>query len=239
MADYMRENRMSHAFRTLLVAVVVLSGLFLSGTSSATVIVYADNKTGFVFDTDPTRATGTIPNIGAVAQPFTLGTVKLTTVATGGLFVGALGAGTPTGDWTIFNPGNDMAISGIENLDAEFVGAAPVYAAGFDFVEPTRNKDCFATCFESTFEITVYSGATSLGTFSWQPPNDTLAFWGVWTDVPITKLSVREVVGNIDDEFFGEFYTSTTPVPEPGTWAMLAAGLILVVFSGARRASLL
>lgn len=200
---------MSSSFKHACVIAVAAFAIGLPVVSHAAVAVFTD-KGAFVLNTDPIRATGTIPDLGVVAQPFDLGSVRLSTVATGGLHIGAAST-TPTGDWTIFNPGNDIAISGVENLDVELTSLTPVYAVGFDFVEPARISECFAPCFDSTFEITVNGEGVVLGTFLFNAPNDTLAFWGVWSDAPITTLEIRDATGTIDDELWGEFYTSDKP----------------------------
>jgi hypothetical protein len=73
-----------------------------------------------------------------VPESLTFGSVTFRAVT---FSVGAAGnPSVPNGDWTSLLPGPDIAISvgvtGGLNEDADTVFATPVFAAGFDFVEP-------------------------------------------------------------------------------------------------------
>ncbi len=54
------------------------------------------------------------------------------------LFIGTLGHPSVT-DWTMFLPGNDIAISGVENLNVAL--ASEIFSFGFDFVEPENDPN--------------------------------------------------------------------------------------------------
>jgi hypothetical protein len=44
--------------------------------------------------------------------------------------------------------------------------------------------------------------------------------------VDVTSVQIRETIGGIENEFFGQFYTAgMAPVPEPAGWALWLAGL--------------
>lgn len=204
--------------------------LGLAATSEAALITFSD-KTTFLASTGAASATGALPNAGAVGAGYTVGSVSFTTLS-GQFFIGAanLFPGVVT-DWSAAIPGHDIAISGEESFRADFL--APVYSLGFDFFEPIVNSpinpktdDCFAPCFDSTFQVTLFSGATALGSFTYNAPDATLAFVGVWTDVAFDRVEILDLNLKNDDEYWGEFYTGTTPVPEPGTVVLLGSGLL-------------
>lgn len=66
------------------------------------------------------------------------------------------------------------------------------------------------------------------------PSDDVWTFMGIASDTPFTSAQMRETVGGIDDEFWGQFHTggpasSGKPpesVTEPASIVLLAAGLI-------------
>jgi hypothetical protein len=73
--------------------------------------------------------------------------------------------------------------------------------------------------------------------FTFNAPDETGSFVGVWSDTAFDRLEIRETAGAIEDDYFGEFYSGSVamPVPEPETYAMLLAGLGLVGFTARRR----
>ena len=203
----------------------------LSATCADAAMITFSNQGAFLGATGASSATGPLPDAGAVAPGFTVGSASFTTLSgqlfmgTGGLFPGVVT------DWSASLPGNDIAISGVESFRVDLV--APVYSFGFDFFEPNVNSttfpvtdDCFAACFDSTFTVNLYSGATLLGSFNYNAPDAVAAFVGAWTDFAFNRVEIIDTTATIDDEYWGEFYTGTEPVPEPGTMGLLGLGLL-------------
>src|SRR5437762_13116443 len=91
--------------------------------------------------------------------------------------------------------------------------ASPVLALGFDFVEPAVDAQCFAPCVDSTFTVTLKNGTATVGVFTFNAPNNMLAFVGVLSDTPFTRVEIRDTTFTIDDEFFGEVFTSDGVAP--------------------------
>lgn len=206
--------------------------LVLPTFGNATIQTY-DDKSTFLSDTGSSSATGTLPDIGIVpggeAQSQTVGSVTFTSFPTGRLYVGAKGV---TNDWTARLPGPDIAVSDVENLNADF--AAPVYACGFDFVKPWNDPNALAEPGPSTFTVTLLNRSATVGSFTYTPPYDQALFYGVWSDTAFTRMEIRETIGGIDNEFWNQFYTGTTPmasppVPLPSTLLLLGSGLLSLV----------
>ena len=203
----------------------------LSATCADAALITFSNKAAFQGATGATSATGPLPNQGAAAPGFTVGSASFTTLS-GTLFIGT--AGIPpavVSDWSATLPGNDIAISDVESFRVDL--AAPVYSFGFDFFEPNvtgvtvpPTDDCFAPCFDSTFTVNLYSGATLLGSFNYNAPDAVASFVGAWTDFAFNRVEIIDTTATIDDEYWGEFYTGTSPVPEPGTMGLLGLGLL-------------
>jgi hypothetical protein len=203
----------------------------LSATCADAALVTFSDRLTFTGATGATSATGPLPNAGAVGPGYTVGDLTFTTLS-GQLFIGTLGIPpTTVSDWSATLPGNNIAISDVESFRVGL--AAPVYSFGFDFFEPNvtgltspPTDDCFATCFDSTFTVNLYSGATLLGSFDYNAPDAVAAFVGVWTDFAFNRVDIIDKTATIDDEYWGEFYTGTEPVPEPGTVGLLGLGLL-------------
>lgn len=218
--------------------IAVLAGLALATSANAALTTYigvAPAKSDFLAATGATDATGAgpLPNPGKVGTSYTLGDITFTTEPGHDIFIGTAGAtftavdGTKFNDWTALLNGPDIAISDTENMDVT-VNTDFSYSFGFDFVEPTTGSVNAAVVIDSTFTVTLLNGATTVGSFTFNAPDDKAAFVGVWADTLFNKVQIRETTGGIDNEFFGEFYKGVTPVPEPGT--MVAGALMLLPF---------
>lgn len=117
-------------------------------------------------------------------------------------------------EWSPRLTGPELAINDVENLNVDLTG--PAYSFGFDFVEPERDP-VFAPFFDSKFVMTLKNGGATVAAIPFEAPNDVLWFIGVWSDTPFTRVEIREVVGNTDNEYFGRFYTGGTPAPASAT----------------------
>lgn len=214
------------------IATILLVGLVapaFTNNAFAAISGGETDKTTFLSDTGATSSTGILPNLGNVGlTPITIGTVVFKS-ASGNLYVGGSGtlpvSGTTSSDWTSLIPGNSMAISNVESMDVTFDSS--VYSAGFDFVEPTCFKsECSGDqtgdigtnvndgFVDSEFTVTLKLGVTTVGTFTFNVQNDIASFVGVTSDSPFDKMEIRETIGDSENEYFGEFYSSSTPPNE-------------------------
>jgi hypothetical protein len=93
--------------------------------------------------------------------------------------------------------------------------AGPVYALGFDFIEPDATLPPWGgLATESGYELLLFRGPALVGQAllpGASIPNDVVTFVGVWSDVEFDRVLINDITGNDDDEYFGEFYTGTTP----------------------------
>lgn len=127
-------------------------------------------------------------------------------------------------------PGNELALSGKETFNID-INTGAVFAFGFDFVEPEFDPFVNATPVDSTFGVTLKNGSTTVGAFTFARPNDSAQFVGAWTGPGegFNRVEIREVIGDAENEFFGQFYTGLSPmqtvVPEPSTLLLLGSGL--------------
>jgi len=195
----------------ILFSIIVLSLANLQDASAA-ITVFTDKAT-FLSTTGASSATGPLPDLGLIAggaaASQTVGSVTFTiTPPSSELYIGAAGVNVVPGlDWTAINPGPDIAISDIENLNADL--ASSVFSLGFDVIEPTTGFGCNnTTCVDSTFSVTLKNGPTTVGSFQFNAPDNVLAFAGVSSTLAFDRVEIREIIGNNDDEYFGEFYTS-------------------------------
>ncbi len=138
------------------------------------------------------------------------------------------------GDWTDRLAGDELAISDTEDMDVTVINlGGNVFSLGFEFVEPKFDANVNGPFVDSTFTVSLLSGAVPVDSFTFNAPNDQAAFVGVWSTPSqgFDMVQIRETTGGIGNEFFGEFYIGTQPVPVPG--AMLL-GLLGLGAAGAR-----
>lgn len=215
---------MSGPKRLLATLIAVTVTLGLVSRAEATLIEIYD-KTTFLTSTGASSLTGALPDLGSVGVTTTIsGTTISISAPSSTLYVGAAGVGIG-GDWYGPLAGNDIAISDSENLNFDL--PSPVFSFGFDFVEPGSSTmpPWGGAAVDSTFEVTLKSAGLPVGFFSFNRPEDVVGFVGVWTDFSFDRVEIREAIGGIDDEYFGEAYAGTTPVPEPTILWLLGSGL--------------
>ena len=132
--------------------------------------------------------------------------------------------------------GNELAISGMEHLDVDINLSGEVHSFGFEFVEPhydpylyslMSNNSTPGYFTDSTFTVTLRSGGMDVDSFTFNAPDDQAAFVGVWSTLAqgFDNVQIRETTGGIYNEFFGEFYVGTQPVPVPGAVLLGILGL--------------
>ena len=211
----------------LAVSLLVVSGLIASAGANAAIVTYTDRAT-FI------AASGAVP-IGAIPANvpgggFPLGGLTFSNHAPSSL--------DSSENWsTLITEANDLAISGVESFNVDAAG--PLFAFGFDFHEPSTTTPpgpqfpdtCnTATCVDSTFTVTLLFGAVPVDSFSFNRPDDILAFVGVTSSIAFDRIEIRETttpVPTIDNEFFGNFLISRVQVvPEPSVLGLLGLGLL-------------
>jgi hypothetical protein len=190
----------------------LLAFSLLVSSSTAQVSLYQGDEAGFVALTGAVSA-GPFPDVGVIpggagatfAHPPL--TISLAPPAT------ALIVGGST-QWTTVYPDPVIAISDKENLNVDF--DSPVYVAGFYFVEHSTPgiPGCGGgglTCISSTFEATLKLGGVIVGTAQYDAPDDAAIVIGLHSPQPFDRLELREILGDIDNEYWGTFFTSTCP----------------------------
>lgn len=197
---------------TLTTVSLCLSGVIATAQPSPRVFT---DRTDFLNGTGATDCTGTLPQLGLI--PGGAGARLHLGCATFSITSPAFNLFSD--EFTPLLPGFELGISDVENLNADF--DSPVFAAGFDFVDRTTgDPDCPG--FDSIFTVTLLNGSTTVGSFTFNAPNNIASFIGVQSSTPFSRLQIRETTGGCENDFFGQFYV--TPVPEPSTWSLLLLG---------------
>lgn len=201
----------------LFLSVLVITELTSLPFLADAAIITFTSKAAFLSATGATSTTGQLPDIGLVpggaSATQTVGSVTFSISSPSSeLYIGTancLDDRFPCpADWTSRLAGPDIAISGTENLNANLL-VSPVFSAGFNIVEPQNDPELGGPFVDSTFTVRLLMGATSVGTFNFNAPNDTAAFAGVSSDTAFDRVEIRETTGGGGNEFFGQFYVGT------------------------------
>ncbi len=199
------------------IRVTILLLCFCSTVGMASVIPYTSLSTF-------TSATG------ATLRPINPVTGVTATTTDGTITVAPLEHNIIFDPGTYGNPipgGDDWVISGEESQDFT-INIPSAYSFGFEIYNPSTvplPNGCNAPCFDDTFTMTLFSGATNLGSFSFIPGDDQVLFYGIASSTPFDKVELRETPPNIDDEFFANLYLGTQSVPEPSSFVLVLAGV--------------
>jgi hypothetical protein len=216
---------------------VALGAIQVSQVSASTVVY--SNEAAFLADTGATSAMPFgFPNLGSATPPtLVVGSITFRSPPPSSIVSGNLGLAIA--DWSSLLPGFDLAISGPEDLD--IIASGPVSALGLPIVEPSVSGEATDTCnttpcIDSTFSATLMNGSVTVGSFTFNPPNDVRSFIGVSSTIPFDRLIIRETVGSNENEYFGPVFTAAVvSVPEPSTLALLGVGLLGLGFVGRRK----
>ena len=191
------------------------------GSQTAFANQVLDDKVAFLASTGATSATGPLPNLGQIpGDNVVIGSLTVEVAPGGnGLFVGG---GSTVDDFYPERDGNEIAL-GFEHL--QVTSAQPVYAMGFEMVEPNATQASWGgTPVDSTYQVTAYDGATAIWQGVVYPPDDVVSFTGFWSDRPFNRMVIDDVTNDPDNEYFGEFYTATTPAPAAPIAAVTTTG---------------
>lgn len=192
-------------------AVIACTASVITATTDAAVaapVLYTD-RAAFLNATGARSATGPLPNRGPVERSVTLGRVTLTTGPRAtGIHVGTSRPDVPNRDWTARLPGPDIALDDTEDLDVTL--SAPTRSLGFDVVEPENdyNGSGGQPFIDSTFAIRLFNGSTFVDQALFNVSNDKAAFVGVSSAGAFNRVEIREAIGGVENEYFGQFYTS-------------------------------
>lgn len=183
---------------------------------AATLTVYSD------------KATFLMATSAQTLDPFPdLGAADIVKLSQGNLtFTPTLESSLNFREFTSLLSGVDLAINGVEDLNIDFTH--PINSFGFDFVDSSRPFD--PRYVNSLFRTSLLRGGLSVGTFNFQRPYDVAAFVGVISDRWFDRVEIREIVGGIDDEYYGHFYTGNSVVGAATPESSYTLGLIVVGF---------
>lgn len=181
------------------VLIVLMS--FLSTSSSASVLTVF-NKQDFLQATNAQSLTGVLPNLSYIGSSVTIGSVGFQSINSWGIWVT---------DFVEGIPGNEIGLNDLENLDVAFQN--PMRAFGFDFFEPSVGHN--APYVDSTFTVSLFNKQNQVGSFTFNAPDGILYFVGVISTLEFDNVKIRESIGGIENEFFGQFYGESAKTPEP------------------------
>ena len=119
----------------------------------------------------------------------------------------------------------DLAINGPENFTLNF--AAPVSRIGFAVSTGLGLLPNEISADSTSFTLRTSNGDTAQLTLT--NPGNGLALWiDLQSSAAFTSLQFTENVGDLTDQYFGNFVAGSLPgpggVPEPASWAMLIIG---------------
>ena len=202
------------------------------------------DETAFLAATGATE-NGSVPNSGNVGSSASIGNLNFESINNQNLYFGTGSAGLKLGgssgthiyDWSPLIAGFDIAISGKEDLRITVIpSSSSIFAFGFDFAEPTdaTTNVLEVNRIDSLFEVRLYNNLDLGDAFTFNAPDDEAYFVGAWTDFPFNKVEIIET-GGIDNEFFGEFFTGSTPIPEPATLFLLGTGIFCLAGLGRKK----
>ena len=222
--------------KILILAIPLIFGIPLSTQAS---IVTFDELSTFITTTTAT-ATAPLANTGLLAgsasNSQTVGNLTFSITAPSfGLFFGTFGTSIAPDPWTTRLNGNQIAISDVSNLNVDL--SNPVFSFGFEFVEPEFDPNVNQIFVDSSFEVSLLDNGVIVDSFTFNAINDAAAFVGVWGDTSFNRVEIREIVGGPENEFFGQFYTGTSPVPVPAAVWLFATALIGLLGIGRSRSS--
>ncbi len=192
-------------YKLIFTLLFVLSLGLASLQAQAEIKTY-ENRSEFLAETGGVDVIGDYPVTGFIEGSFTFQTgVENLTVTAQRFF---------TGEATSLLPGLELLISyGVDKKYSEDIDvglAGNRYAFGFDFVEPS-NVPNFV---DSIFKVTLYNSVnTSVGSFTFNAPNDVAYFVGVWSDEAFNRVEIRETTGSNENEYYGHFYTGDIKAP--------------------------
>ncbi len=114
-------------------------------------------------------------------------------------------------DSTSLNPGNEVLMSSVEDLDV-YVDH-PITSIGFFFVEGTTPEFCtpVCPCTDATFHVTLLLGNEPVAATSFNAPDDALAFYGLLSCALFDHVQFRDTSLACDNEMWGRFWIGAAP----------------------------